>query len=99
MDADTVSAVNTHEKILEKFKNEKTPVLKAAAVLYLIPMVLFFLGYFVGDALWGMGTLVGCLSFAAGIILAVVYDRRIGKSDQTGYTITGFVEKSFLNSK
>lgn len=75
------------------------PVLKAAAVLYLIPMVLFFLGYFVGDALWGMGTLVGCLSFAAGIILAVVYDRRIGKSDQTGYTITGFVEKSFLNSK
>ena len=27
MDADTVSAVNTHEKILEKFKNERTPVL------------------------------------------------------------------------
>lgn len=75
------------------------PVLKAAAVLYLIPMVLFFLGYFIGDALWEMGTLVGCLSFSAGIILAVVYDHRIGKSDQTGYTITGFVEKSFLNSK
>lgn len=27
MDADTVSAVNTHEKILEHFKNEKIPVL------------------------------------------------------------------------
>ena len=27
MDADTVSAVNTHEKILEKFQSEKTPVL------------------------------------------------------------------------
>ena len=27
MDADTVSAVNTHEKILEQFKQEKTPIL------------------------------------------------------------------------
>ncbi len=27
MDADTVSAVNTHEKILERFQKEKTPVL------------------------------------------------------------------------
>ena len=27
MDADTVSAVNTHEKILERFKNERIPVL------------------------------------------------------------------------
>jgi len=27
MDADTVSAVNTHEKILERFQQEKTPVL------------------------------------------------------------------------
>ncbi len=27
MDADTVSAVNTHEKLLDKFKNEKMPIL------------------------------------------------------------------------
>jgi primosomal protein N' (replication factor Y) len=27
MDADTVSAVNTHEKILDRFKNEKIPIL------------------------------------------------------------------------
>ncbi len=27
MDADTVSAVNTHEKILDRFKNEKVPIL------------------------------------------------------------------------
>lgn len=75
------------------------PVLKAAAVLYLIPMVLFFLGYLVGDTLWKMGALLGCLGFVAGIVLAVVYDRKLNKTDKTGYTITGFVEKSFLNSK
>ena len=74
------------------------PVLKAAAVMYLIPMVLFFAGYFAGDALWQHGALTGCAAFAAGIALAVRYDRKIGKRDQTGYTITGFVERSYLNS-
>lgn len=74
------------------------PVLKAAAVLYVVPMLLFFVGYFVGDAIFQHGALVGCLSFVAAIALAVLYDRKIGKNDKTGYTITGFVERSFLNS-
>ncbi len=74
------------------------PVLKAAAVLYMLPMVLFFAGYFVGDLLWQRGALVGCLSFVASIILAVFYDRKLGKNDKTIYTITGFVERSFLNT-
>ena len=74
------------------------PVLKAAAVLYMVPMILFFAGYFVGDALWQRGALVGCLAFVVSIVLTVFYDRKIAKSDQTGYTITRFVERSFLNS-
>ena len=74
------------------------PVLKAATVLYVVPMLLFFVGYFVGDAIFGHGALVGCLSFVAAIVLAVLYDRKIGKNDKTGYIITGFVERSFLNS-
>ena len=83
---------------LVKLESATGPVLKAAVVLYMIPMLLFFLGYFVGDALWHRGALVGCLSFAAGIGLAVFYDRKIGKTEKCEYTITGFVEKSFLNS-
>ena len=74
------------------------PVLKAATVLYVVPMLLFFVGYFVGDAIFGHGALVGCLSFVAAIVLAVLYDRKIGKNDKIGYIITGFVERSFLNS-
>lgn len=74
------------------------PVLKAAAILYMMPMLLFFVGYFVGDALWQRGALIGCAAFAAAIALAVLYDRKLGKTDKTGYTITGFVERSFLNS-
>ena len=34
----------------------------------------------------------------AGVLLAVLYDRKIGKTDKCEYTITGFVEKSYLNS-
>lgn len=83
---------------LVKLESATGPVLKAAAVMYMIPMLLFFAGYFVGDALWQRGALIGCLSFVAAIGLAVLYDRKIGKTDKCEYTITGFVEKSYLNS-
>ena len=83
---------------LVKLESETGPVLKAAAVLYMIPMLLFFAGYFVGDLLWQRGALNGCLAFVAGIGLAVAYDRKIGKTENNEYTITGFVEKSYLNS-
>lgn len=80
---------------LVKLESASGPVLKAAAVLYMLPMVLFFAGYFAGDSLWQQGALVGCAAFVAGIGLAVLYDRKIGKTEKNGYTITGFVEKSF----
>ena len=79
---------------LVKLESASGPVLKAAAVLYMLPMVLFFLGYFVGDRLWQLGALIGCLALVAGFAVAVFYDRKIGKKDKTGYTITGFADKS-----
>lgn len=72
------------------------PVLKAAAMLYVVPMILFFLGYLLGFLLWNAGALAGCLSFVLGICLAVVYDRKIVKKQETGYTITGFAGESLL---
>ena len=83
---------------LVRLESASGPVLKAAVVLYLLPMVLFFAGYAVGDALWQRGALAGCLAFVLSIALAVLYDRRIGKKDNTTYTITEYVERSFLNS-
>lgn len=72
---------------------ETGPVLKAAAVLYLLPLGLFFLGYLLGQVLWGRGGLVGCLAFASAIGLCVCYDRLMGKKKETEYTITGFVSR------
>ena len=69
------------------------PVLKAALVMYMLPMVLFFAGYAIGDALVQMGALFGCLFFVASIGLAVIYDRKVVKKQNLGYTITGFAGK------
>ena len=69
------------------------PVLMGAAVFYVIPMALFFLGYFLGDGLWQQGALVGCLGFAAGIGLSVVYDRLVASKQKIEYTVVGYAHR------
>ena len=69
---------------------EAGPVLAAAAVLYMLPLVLFFLGYLVFHMAWGMGALGGGLSFLLGIAIAAAYDRLVARKQKTVYTITGF---------
>ena len=67
------------------------PVLLAAAVLYLLPLMLFFLGYLAGSMLWNLGALTGGICFAAGIAVSILYDRLVLKKKTAVYTITGFV--------
>ena len=77
-------------------RSESGPVLRAAAVLYMVPMVLFFLGYLMGTLWWNAGALAGGAAFGIGIGLAVVYDRKVVRKEKTGYTITGFAGESLL---
>lgn len=79
-------------------RSETGPVLKAAAVLYMLPLVLFFLGYFLGDTLGLSGALFGCLAFVLSIVIIVLYDRRMAKKDNTIYTIIGYAGDSGLKS-
>ena len=72
-------------------RSESGPVLLGAAVLYMMPLVLFFLGYLAGTLLWDAGALFGGIAFAAGIAVSVLYDRLVLKKKKTIYTITGFV--------
>lgn len=67
------------------------PVLMAAAVLYMLPLVLFLLGYGLSGLLGLPGAAGGSLGFLLGILIAVFYDRRRGKK-KTEYTITGYAE-------
>ena len=65
------------------------PVLAAAAILYLVPLVLFFVGYLAGEMIFVQGMLWGGIAFALAICFAVLYDRLVVKKKKTVYTITG----------
>ncbi len=73
-----------------RLRSDTAGVLKAAALVYLMPIVLFFLGYALGAAAGVSGGVVGCLSFAAGIGLTVAADRYMHKHQKTVYTIIGY---------
>ena len=68
------------------------PVLKAAAVLYMLPLVLFIAAYLIGMQ-WGIGGLLGGLDFGLSIGLIIAYDRLVMKKKNTVYTIIGYGPK------
>lgn len=74
---------------LVNIESESGPVLAAAAVMYILPLVLFLVGYAVG-MLWDLGALIGGLCFLLSIGIAVAYDRLVVKKRETVYTITGY---------
>ena len=70
---------------------ETAPVLKAAAMLYMLPLLLFFAGYLLGAA-WNAGALIGGVLFALSIVLCVLYDRRAARKQKNVFTITGYAD-------
>lgn len=80
-----------------RLESASSPVLKAAAVLYVLPLLAFFAGYIVGENLWGRGILVSLLAFALGMLPVRLVDRSLAKKMQ--YTITAFVSKSTENER
>ena len=81
---------------LVRLRSETAPVMKAAVVLYMLPLALFFGGYVLGAAVWGLGALVGCLAFAAGIGGAVAYDRLVAGKKKPVYTIFGYPDEKMI---
>ena len=81
-----------------KVESATGPVMKAAVVLYVIPLVLFFLGYYLGTLPGNFGALSGCLGFALGVAIVVVYDRTVVKKSNLGYTITAFAADALIQN-
>ena len=75
-------------------RSQSAPVLKAAVVLYVAPLVLFFLGVALGSLLGTMEYLLGGFGFCVGIVLVVVYDRKVMTKTDIVYTITEIGKKS-----
>lgn len=72
---------------------ESGPVLAGAAVLYMLPLVLFIGLYLVGEHLWAAGPWTGGLGFVLGIAGAVAFDRLVSKKKHTQYTIVRYENK------
>ncbi len=68
---------------------ETAPVLKAAVMLYILPVVLFIAGYLAGEWLWQNGIWLSLLGLLSGFALVGAYDRHLSGKN-TVYTITGF---------
>lgn len=77
---------------LVKVESQTAPVLKAAVVLYVLPLVLFFLGYYLGTLPGSFGVLGGLAGFSLGIAGVIVYDRLVLQKKNISYTITSFAE-------
>ncbi len=80
-------------------KSRSAPVLKAAAVLYLLPLGAFFGGYAIAAALDISGAVWGSLAFLASLAFIVIYDRRQAKNSKSVYTITGFAAENMPQSQ
>lgn len=76
-----------------RVQSESAPVLKAAVVLYVVPLVLFFLGVALGSLVGSMEYLLGGALFALGLVGVVVYDRKVMEKTDITYTIVGIAKK------
>ncbi len=72
-------------------RTETAPVLKAAVMLYILPLVLFIGGYLAGEWLWKNGIVLSLAGLLLGFALVRAYDRHLSKKHTT-YTITGYAE-------
>lgn len=72
-------------------EGETKKVAWAILLVYVIPVVLFLLGYFLGQH-WGHGNLIGVLGFFLGLVMAVLESRRQKKrGKEIRYRIVSFV--------
>ncbi len=69
-------------------------VLKLAVLMYLMPLVLFFLGYFLGGGGDGQRALVGGIGFAVGLLICVFVSRSMKKNgNEMHFAISRILEQ------
>ena len=72
-------------------------VLGAAVIVYLVPSLLFFAGYFLCAAFRlssGVSAAVGVAGFALGLLLAVLWDRRVRRQQAISFCITAIAPEA-----
>lgn len=73
-----------------RMESDTKGVMTAVAVMYVLPLVLFFAGYALGAWLGISGGLMGSAGFVLGLLAAIAEDRRRQKKKTTVYTLVGY---------
>lgn len=77
----------TGQKVI--VQSETKQIFGVILLVYMLPLVLFFLGWFAAGALGGEGAraAVAILAFFCGIVPAVAYDRKVKRAGGMTFTI------------
>lgn len=84
--------VNAQKGDLVIVESDNTTILTAAAIVYLVPFVLFFLFY--GIAAWlssggeAIPVVTGFIGFGIGILISIAWDRREKRKNNLRFWIT-----------
>ena len=73
-----------------RMESDTKSVMAAVAVMYVLPLVLFFAGYALGAWLGISGGLMGSAGFVLGLLVAIAADRHQQKHQTTVYTLVGY---------
>ena len=74
-------------------EGETSKVAWAMVLVYVIPVILFFLGYYLGNAMMLLPAVVGILGFALGLTAAVLVSRRqMKQGSEIKFKIVSFAE-------
>lgn len=73
--------------------SSSAPVLAAAALLYILPLVLFLGCYVLGQFLWSQGLWLGLGGCLLSLLIVIGYDRLILKKREIQYTIIGYSQR------
>ena len=84
---------------LVKVDSSTAPLLKAAMVLYVLPLILFFLGYWLGTLPGNFGAFGGGLGFVLGVTIVIAYDRLVAKKADLRYTITAVADTTTVRKE
>lgn len=77
-----------------EIETKTADIISAAILVYIMPFILFFAGYFISSRMGsseGVSVLVSFAAFAAGMLIAMAVSRRRKKNAIT-YTITKIIE-------
>lgn len=75
-------------------ESDNRQVLGAMLVVYILPLVLLIGGYFAGYALSVLPGLFALLGFLLGILIILIYNRRLKTKHPVHYVISAFAEEA-----